>query len=53
LYDASGKLYLTQIIQSQNTEINIGKLAPGMYILNIEGETGPHIYKIMKTGITP
>lgn len=53
LYDASGKLYLTQIIQSQNTEINIGKLAPGMYILKIEGETGPHIYKIMKTGITP
>jgi len=50
LYDASGKLCLTQIIQSQNTILDISKLASGMYILRIEGETGPHIYKIIKMG---
>ena len=50
LFDASGKLCLTQIIQSQNTILNIAHLTAGMYILKIEGESGPHIYKIMKTG---
>ena len=50
LYDASGKLCLTQIIQSENTILNISHLTPGMYILRIEGESGPHIYKIMKIG---
>lgn len=50
VYDASGKLYLTQIIQSQNTILNVSHLASGMYILKIEGETGPHIYKVMKIG---
>lgn len=49
LYDASGKLCLTQIIQSQTTILNVSSLAPGMYILKIEGETGPHIFKVMKT----
>lgn len=50
LYDASGKLCITQIIQSQNTILNVSNLAPGLYILKIEGETGPHIYKVMKIG---
>lgn len=50
LYDASGKLCITQIIQSQNTSVNVSSLAPGMYILKIEGNTGPHIFKVMKTG---
>jgi hypothetical protein len=50
LYDASGKLCITQTIQSQNTSVNVGTLAPGMYILKIEGKTGPHIFKVMKTG---
>ncbi len=50
LYDASGKLCLTQIIQSQNTVLNVSYLTSGIYILKIEGKTGPHIYKIMKIG---
>jgi hypothetical protein len=50
LYDVSGKLYLTQIIQSQNTILNTSNLTPGMYILKIEGESGPHVYKLMKIG---
>jgi len=50
LYDASGKLCLTQIIQSENTILNISHLSAGMYILRIEGQSGPHIYKIIKTG---
>jgi hypothetical protein len=50
LYDISGKLYLSQIIQSQNTILNVSNLAPGMYILKIDGLSGPHIYKIMKLG---
>ena len=50
LYDASGKLCLSQILQSQTTILNVSNLAPGMYILKIEGKTGPHIYKVMKTG---
>jgi hypothetical protein len=50
LYDASGKLCLTQIIQSENTILHIGDLSAGMYILRIEGQSGPHIYKIIKTG---
>ena len=51
LYDASGKLCLTQIIQSGNTILNISHLTSGMYILRIEGESGPYIYKIMKIGL--
>src|SRR5690242_7209141 len=50
LYDISGKLYLSQIIQSQNTILNVSNLASGMYILKIDGLSGPHIYKIMKLG---
>jgi hypothetical protein len=50
LYDANGKLYLTEIIQSENTILNVSHLASGIYILKIEGETGPHIYKVMKIG---
>lgn len=50
LYDVSGKLYLTQIIQSQNTILNVSNLTPGLYILKIEGKTGPHVYKLMKIG---
>lgn len=50
LYDASGKLCLTQIIQSENTVLNISHLSAGMYILRIEGQSGSHVYKIMKTG---
>ncbi|MEO8823405.1 MAG: M43 family zinc metalloprotease [Ginsengibacter sp.] len=52
LYDASGKLCLTQIIQSQNTILNVSRLTPGMYILKIEGKSGPHIFKMMKIGVT-
>ena len=50
LYDVSGKLYLTQIIQSKNTILNVSHLGSGIYILKIEGESGIHIYKVMKTG---
>ena len=50
LYSVSGKLYLTQIIQSQNTFLNVSNLPSGMYILKIEGESGPHIFKLMKIG---
>ena len=50
VYDASGKLFITQIIQSQNIQLDMSRLASGIYILKIEGETGPHIYKVMKIG---
>jgi hypothetical protein len=50
LFDVTGKLYLTKIIQSQNTILDISHLSAGMYILKIEGESGPHTFKIMKTG---
>lgn len=48
LYDASGKLYVSQIIESKTTTINASTLAPGMYILKIEGKMGMHIYKLLK-----
>ena len=50
LYSVSGKLYLTQIIQSQNTSLNVSNLPSGMYILKVEGETCPKIFKLMKIG---
>lgn len=49
LFDASGKLYFTKILQAKNTVLNLGNLAAGIYILKIESETGPRVYKLLKT----
>ncbi len=48
LYDIEGKLFVNQIIQSQNTVLNLSYLPTGMYILKIEGTDGNFVYKLIK-----
>lgn len=48
LYNANGKLLLTQVIQSQTTTLNVGNLPGGFYILKIQGDKKSHIYKLIK-----
>jgi hypothetical protein len=48
LYNADGKLVLTQIIQSQNTTLNLGNLPAGFYILKIQDDKNSHVYKLIK-----
>ena len=48
LYNIEGKLFLTQIIQSQNTVLQLGNLPSGMYILKIESTNGSSVLKLIK-----
>jgi len=48
LYSITGKLYLTQTIESANTAVNVNNLASGIYILKIQGKNEEHVYKVIK-----
>lgn len=48
LYDVTGKLFVTQILQSQKTVIPLSKLPAGIYFIKIGGTKGPGVYKIIK-----
>ncbi len=48
LYDVTGKLFLTQILQSQKTVIRLSQLPAGIYFIKIEGMKAPGVYKIIK-----
>ncbi|HUZ61267.1 MAG TPA: M43 family zinc metalloprotease [Hanamia sp.] len=48
LYNIEGKLFLTQIIQSQNTVLDLSRLPSGMYILKIQSTDNSLVYKIIK-----
>lgn len=48
LYDVTGKLIISQIIQSQSTSLNTSRLPSGIYILKVETENGDFVYKLIK-----
>lgn len=48
IYNIEGKLFLTRIIQSQNTVLDLSKVPSGIYILKIESSTGNFVYKLLK-----
>ena len=48
LYDVTGKLFVTQILQSQKTVIPLSKLPSGIYFIKIEGMKAPGVFKIIK-----
>ncbi len=48
LYSITGKLHLTQTIQSANTVVNVNNLPSGIYILKIQGKNEEHVYKVVK-----
>jgi len=48
LYDVTGKLFITQILQSQKTVLQVNNLPRGMYFLKIEGGKKPLVYKLVK-----
>jgi hypothetical protein len=48
LYNIEGRLFVTQIIQSQNTMLDLSRIPSGMYFLKIESDTGNLIYKLIK-----
>lgn len=48
LYNITGKLVASQIMQSKNTTLNVSNLPSGIYILKIEGEEGNFVYKLIK-----
>jgi hypothetical protein len=48
LYNIEGKLFVSQIIQSQNTVLQLGYLPSGMYILKIESSSGSSVFKLIK-----
>ena len=50
LYTATGKLIISQIIQSQTTTLNVNNLRSGIYILKVESEDGNFVYKLVKQG---
>ena len=48
IYNVSGNLIISQIIQSQSTNLNVSNLPPGIYILKVESENGNFVYKLVK-----
>ena len=48
LYDVTGRLYITKVITTQKTTINVGNLPAGMYILKVEGGNSPKVFKLIK-----
>ncbi|MGN6533102.1 MAG: M43 family zinc metalloprotease, partial [Ginsengibacter sp.] len=48
LYSITGKLYLTQTIETSNTIIKVNNLSSGMYILKIQGKNEEHVSKVIK-----
>ena len=50
MYDVTGKLFVTQILQSQKTVISLTNLPPGIYFLKIEGMRNTGVFKLIKQG---
>ena len=50
VYNTTGKLIISQIIQSQATTVNTSNLPSGIYIFHIESEDGNFVYKMVKQG---
>jgi len=48
LYDVTGRQYITKVITSQKTIINVSNLPSGMYILKVEGGNSPKVFKLIK-----
>lgn len=48
LYDATGKLVVTQMIQSKKTTLYLNKLPSGIYLLRIGDGEKLFVYKLMK-----
>ncbi len=48
IYDVTGKIFLTQLIQSQKTVIVLSQIPAGIYFINIEGLKKPSVYKLVK-----
>jgi hypothetical protein len=48
LFDVTGKLFLTQIIATQKTSINVSNLPSGMYFLKVEGGSEPKVFRLIK-----
>lgn len=48
LYNANGKLLLTQVIHSQNTTLDVSNLPAGFYILKIQGDKDAEVFKLIK-----
>ena len=48
LYDASGRVLVLQILQSQKTIIDVSNLTSGLYILKVEGGGRPRVFKLVK-----
>lgn len=48
IYDITGKLIVTQVIQSQKTTLHLDYLPPGLYLMKIEGSGNSTVYKLLK-----
>jgi hypothetical protein len=48
VFDVTGRLYISKVIISQKTTMNVGNLPPGMYILKVEGGNSPQVFKLIK-----
>lgn len=48
LYNATGKLFINQKVQSKETTLHLNHLPSGLYFLRIEGGQGSFAYKIIK-----
>ncbi len=48
LYDVTGKVFSTQVLQSQNNIVRFPQLAPGIYFLKIEGVDRSMVFKLVK-----
>jgi hypothetical protein len=48
LYSISGKLVISQKIQSMQTSLNVSNLPSGIYIMKIEGKKDNFVYKLIK-----
>ncbi len=48
LFDVTGKLFVSQVLQSQKTIIPLSSLPAGIYFIKIEGLKSSGVYKIVK-----
>ncbi|MBN8622836.1 MAG: T9SS type A sorting domain-containing protein [Flavobacteriales bacterium] len=48
VYDLSGKAVSSHTLNAVKSQVNLSKLAPGVYIVNIETENGTQSVKIVK-----
>jgi hypothetical protein len=48
IFDITGKLILSQVIQSQKTTLLLDFLPAGLYLMKIEGSGNSNVYKLLK-----